>query len=273
MVRVHARAAWTHPANSGHRISAVLRVLTFYVRGYVFHRRTLATVGTHSKMWADTRVTSTARVVLGDPPDWQAVQAWKRLLGPGALFVDVGANAGTYSLWAADLGATVIAVEPNRESRAQLEENAALNGYTFEIHPVALAAAPGVMRFTEGLGTMNHLLVDTSDEGVEVEVSTLDEILGDRKADGVKIDVEGAERLVLDGASKALAEGRLPVIQMEWNGMSEWTVRESRTALAELLGSNGYRLCRPDMQGRLQPFDANSQRVSSEDVFAVLDRD
>lgn len=269
LIRAHVVLAWHHPANGGNRLRAVFRVLNFYGRGYLFHRRTLTPIGDSLKMWADTRVTSTARVVVGNPPDWRAMQAWKRILGPESLFVDVGANVGSYSLLAANLGATVIAAEPDREARAQLLENAELNHVVLEVHDQALADAPGVMRFTQGLGTMNHLLPADNSSGYEVTVTTLDAVLGDRKADGIKIDVEGAERLVLEGASRAMADGRLPVIQMEWNGMAMYSFGEDRNLLADLLHRHGYRLFQPDSDGRMQPFVEDPS--NTEDVFAVLD--
>ena len=277
LVREDVKAAWCHPANSGRQLRAVVRVLSFYARGYLLHKRTLTPVGLHSAMWAEPAFIATAQVVVGNLPDWTCMQAWKRLLGPSMLFVDVGANVGTYSLWAAELGATVISVEPNAEARSRLLENAALNGVTLEVHPVALADVPGIMRITESLGSMNHLILmnhptsPDDNRGAEVTVSTLDAILGDRTANGIKIDVEGAERLVLEGAPRALAEGRLPVIQLEWNRMAERNAGESRKKLAALLDRYGYRLCRADAHGQFQPSDW--LQVSDLDIFAVLGPD
>ena len=99
-------------------------------------------VGFYRRLPAPTRLDKEARAgiagwgiglmgppkTVGNLPDWTCMQARKRLFGPSTLFVDVGANVGTYSLWAAELGATVISVEPNGEARSQLLENAALNG-------------------------------------------------------------------------------------------------------------------------------------------------
>ena len=180
------------------------------------------------------------------------MQAWGKILGKESLFVDVGANVGTYSIWAADLGARVIAVEPMTDALRALDENATLNGYRFETVNAALAKDPGVMRMTNSLATRNHLLPGAETEGVEVAVRTLDSVLGDRIAHGVKIDVEGAELLVLEGATTALSEGRLQVIQMEWNGLSEAWFGESRSRIAELLQGYGYKFYRPDRQGDLQ---------------------
>jgi FkbM family methyltransferase len=229
--------------------------------------RTRVPIGDHSKMWADRRFPSTEKVVLGNPPDWSYMQAWKAFLHPGSLFVDVGANAGLYSLWAADLGSIVISVEPEPEVRQALEESAALNDYTFEIIPAALSASAGVMRFTRGLGPNNYLLPEGDTGGDAVEVRTLDEVLGDRLANGLKIDVEGAERLVLNGGAVAIAERRLPVIQLEWNRTSKRNFGEKREMLADLLVATGYEFFRPNDYGDLEPTEVGT---FGSDVFAVL---
>lgn len=36
---------WNHPANQGHRLAAVARVLAFQARGRVLHRTTIGTLG------------------------------------------------------------------------------------------------------------------------------------------------------------------------------------------------------------------------------------
>jgi FkbM family methyltransferase len=259
--------AWGHPGNAGHRTKAISRVALFHAKAQVFHQRSCVPIGSHSKMWADRRFASSVELVLGNPPDWRYMQAWKSFLHPGTLFVDVGANVGLYSLWAADLGSAVISVEPDPEARMALEENAALNGYRFEIIPAALSREAGVLRFTRGRGAMNHLVSEDSREGVEVEVQTLDDVLGDRTAHGVKVDVEGAERLVLEGAPRAIEQGRIPVMQLEWNWASMRIFGEGRRVVAELLTSSGYEFYRPDENGQLQPTD---QETLGGDVFAVL---
>jgi FkbM family methyltransferase len=69
--------------------------------------------------------------------------AWRRVLEPGQRFVDVGANVGLYTIWALDVGASVIAIEPIDDNLAQLERNLVLNGYDAEIHGCAVAAVAG----------------------------------------------------------------------------------------------------------------------------------
>jgi FkbM family methyltransferase len=61
------------------------------------------------------------------------MMAWRRILKPGDLFVDVGANVGAYTLWAIDCEARVIAVEPNAETAERLRRNIALNSFEVEV--------------------------------------------------------------------------------------------------------------------------------------------
>ena len=260
---------WRHPANSHHRLRAFLRVLRFFVSAILLRSRIKVPLGAHSEIWADRGFVSSFNVVIGNPPDWNEMQAWKRILGRDTLFVDVGANIGTYSLWAADLGSAVIAVEPAADARQALRDNADLNGFELEVIPAALAEKPGVMRFIDSMATMNHLVREDEAGGVEVEVRTLDSVLGTRVADGVKIDVEGGEHFVLDGARQALTEGRLPVIQIEWNVMAEKMYGDTRERLADALIGYGYKFCRPDEHGIFQPAGIE---VSRRDLFAILER-
>ncbi len=258
---------WRHPANSGHRVKAFARVAGVYFSALVLRSRRQVPIGDHSRIWADRRFVNSIEVAIGNPPEWKEMQAWKKILGKDTLFVDIGANVGTYSMWAADLGSEVIAVEPMADALKALDDNAALNGYGLEIVPAALAEDPGVMRMTNWLATRNHLLPEAETEGVEVEVRTLDSVLGDRIAHGVKIDVEGAERLVLEGATTALAEGRLLVIQVEWNVLAEELFGERRSRLAEMLRGYGYEFYRPDEQGQ---FQLAGTEVSTRDLFAII---
>jgi FkbM family methyltransferase len=226
----------------------------------------MAAIGARGRMWAELHYTASSNVVYANPPNWNEMQAWRRILKQGDLFVDVGSNVGSYAIWTADLGAEVVAIEPDHESARRLRENVALNDFPIQVQECALAGQPGRMRLTSGLDTVNHLLVDASTTGQDVDVQTLDDLLGNRTAIGVKIDVEGAERLVLDGAARALADHRIDVLQLEWNEMSQLVLSEDRAPVAHILHSHGYSFYRPDLQGVLQPADVTDY---GPDVFAV----
>jgi FkbM family methyltransferase len=197
--------AWSHPANcrgAGHRIRAILRLVCFQVRGRVFRGRTIVPIGTRSVIWADPRHYATVKVVCANPPDYPEMLAWSQFLRPGDIFVDVGANVGTYSIWAADLGAKVIALEPAEETYGLLAENVQLNGYDIRTIMAAAGPACGTTRFTRGLDDQNHIDFAGS---AEVKVITIDSIIRDRKIAGMKVDVEGFEADVLHGSERALS--------------------------------------------------------------------
>lgn len=255
-----------HPANRQQRARALFRATAFQIRGRLGHR-TLTGVGDTQRMWAILHHAASSKALYANPPDWPEMQAWRRILKAGDLFVDVGSNVGVYTLWALDLGAQVIAVEPSTDSVGLLRDNLALNGQPeVAVLECALAAKTGSMMLTRGRDTENRLLVGEG-TGQRVHVETLDNVLQGRTAAGVKIDVEGAERLVMEGARVSLAEGRIKVLQIEWNHMSKSMLDEGREPVAAILKLHKYDLFRPNDQGELVPI----QDVSfGADVFAVL---
>ena len=237
-----------HPANKGHRLSVVGRAAVFQLRGRVLRKPTITTLGEHSRMIAELHSSGSSRIIYSNPPDWNEMHAWRILLRPGDIFIDVGANVGLYTLWAADRGAAVIAFEPSPPAADRLRRNLHLNSYDVELHEVALGAEAGWASFGGATGTTGHL----DELGREtVRVRTLDEVLGNRHARGIKVDVEGFERLVLQGAKRALSEGRIDYMQLEWNHTSRTNMGEDRTATEAILRSHGYNLGRPDSNGEL----------------------
>jgi FkbM family methyltransferase len=175
--------------------------------------------------------------------------AWRAVLTPGDLFVDVGANVGTYTIWASELGAEVIALEPAEDTFALLQENVALNGYNVRMLQAAAGGSCGAAGFTRGQDAGNML---DPDGPVQTSMVTIDSVIGDRTVAGMKIDVEGFEIEVLRGCVSALAQHRIGLIQLEWNEMSQIALGTDRQPVADLLAEHGYRLYRPDATGSLK---------------------
>lgn len=174
---------------------------------------------------------------------------WRRHLRPGDLFLDVGANVGVYSILTSELGARVVAVEPDPPSITRLRENLDLNDLgTVVVLPVALGSASGTAALVS-----NDVFsrIGSGPDCVDVAVTTLDEVLGDGYAAGVKIDVEGFERQVLEGAGRALAEHRIGLLQLECNAAG--TGGEPDSAVFEILRRHGYDVYRPTDDGGLVP--------------------
>jgi len=162
------------------------------------------------------------RPVIDEPLETAVVG---RLLEPGMHVVDVGANRGWYTLYAAALvGAAgwVIAVEPDPVPLGMLRANVAANRLAnVTIVDGAVGAEAGEFRFvTERESALSHLARDESDTGANefrVQVQRLDDLLSDADrgaVDLVKVDVEGAEIDVLSGATRVLRDDR-PVVLVE----------------------------------------------------------
>jgi FkbM family methyltransferase len=244
------RYVWEHPANAGHRPRALLRMVRYQGRARLLRRRTIARLGERSRLWVDLHRTGASMVMYANPPDLPEMLAWRRALRGGGLFVDVGANVGTYTIWAAECGAEVMALEPAADTFGLLLENVALNGYQVAAIQAAAGDHCGTARFTAGRDAGNRL---DPDGPVETRLVTIDSLIGDRQVAGLKVDVEGFEIEVLRGCVRALADRRIGLIQLEWNAMSQWALGADRSAVADLLAAHGYQLFRPDPQGRLVP--------------------
>lgn len=228
-------------------------------------RRTLTPIGARSRIWAELHRPASSKAVYANPPDPE-MEVWKLLLRPGDLFVDVGANVGTYSVFAADCGASVIAAEPDASAAERLRENAALNGHPIEVHQVAVGASDGRIGFTVGLDTVNRIDVRAKRT---VEMRCLDTMLGDgRPIRGIKVDVEGFELDVLRGAASLLQARRVDVWQLEWNSASVDAQGSDRDPLGGLLTDCGYELWRLE-KGRV--WTKLSDYRIGEDVFAFAD--
>ena len=255
---------WNHPANRGRRVRQLGRAANFQVRSHLFGRRGQAPLGQSGRIWVDLYRGAAIKALYANPPDWPEMAVWEKRLAPGDLFLDVGANVGTYTVFAASLGASVIAFEPAHDTAALLRENVALNGYDdVEVVEAAVGAAEGAVHFTTGLDCVNRV---DDHGGTSVSMVTLDSVIGDRMVAGMKVDVEGFEIDVLRGASRALADRRIDLMQLEWNDTSWEAVASDRAPVAELLASYGYTLFRPDETGRLVP---TRDAAGVADVFAV----
>jgi FkbM family methyltransferase len=176
------------------------------------------------------------------------MSVWRRVLRSGDLFVDVGSNVGTYAIWAAELGADVIALEPASDTFTVLKENIALNGYPVTMIRAAAGAACGTACFTSGLDCVNRF---DPVGNAQVTVVTVDSLIQDRFLAGLKVDVEGFEMEVLRGCEKALSERRIGLIQLEWNKTSMRALGTDRRPLADYLAGYGYELFRPDRDNML----------------------
>jgi FkbM family methyltransferase len=120
---------------------------------------------------------------------------------PGSTVIDIGANVGVFSLYAADRHARrVYAYEPNSQSFACLQRNITANHLEAVIvpHQLAVAGADGEdVKFPIQSSAFNAIITDDTAPAFEwVKTTTLARILRDNsieQVDVLKLDCEGAE--------------------------------------------------------------------------------
>jgi FkbM family methyltransferase len=133
---------------------------------------------------------------------------------------DIGANIGTYTVALSQVAARILAFEPvphNLATLRQVKRLAHLDNV--EIRALAISNAAGRARLsvpTEGFYG-GYYLASFDDRGeLEVETASIDGLIaqGLPQPDFIKCDVEGAERLVIEGA-RQLLERRRPIWLLE----------------------------------------------------------
>jgi FkbM family methyltransferase len=179
----------------------------------------------------------------------------KKLLKPGDTFLDVGANAGLFTIMAAKLvGPTghVYAFEPGLRELELLRRNLAINNIkNVTIVQCAVSNECGKAEFAISKdGAMNSLAqtdhhLQKIDTWQTVEVITLDKFMEQcdiGQVNFIKIDVEGAEKLVLDGASNFLKSKNFPPILCEFCDSTAIAFQSSGLELYDKFLSIGYKL-------------------------------
>ena len=146
-------------------------------------------------------------------------------------FLDVGANAGYYTLMAlaVDPSIEILSLEPNPRAYRELQFNLQLVADAESVTCLNCGAAESAVSSASlhvprvsgtGGGSLRDLHPNEgAPEVIAVALAPLDELALGRSVDLMKIDVEGAELSVLRGARRLLERSR-PTIMIEL--MRKW---------------------------------------------------
>jgi FkbM family methyltransferase len=172
----------------------------------------------------------------GKPYEEDLLLALARLIRPGDLIVDCGANIGNHTLYFATVcQAQVEAYEPNPAAYRFLRRSIELNGleHVVHLHETALSDRVGRGSIKQGPSEKNLGMTQVLEGSGDVLVSRLDDAsLGQIAL--LKVDVEGAEAAVVRGSLGVLRSWR-PAVVVETQSRAE------REELDGLLRPLGYR--------------------------------
>lgn len=180
--------------------------------------------------------------------------AWIASFGPADVLVDVGANVGMYSIWAAKTrGVKVFGFEPEAQNYALLNRNIMMNGLEERVkgYCMALSDTAGLSELHLSramIGGSCHSLgerVDFKHEPMRPAFSQgciaarLDDLVASgaiERPTHIKIDVDGFEPKVVHGAMEVVRDSRLRSMLVEVNQ----NLTDHRELVAEL-ESLGFR--------------------------------
>jgi FkbM family methyltransferase len=141
----------------------------------------------------------------------------RRTLKKGDVVIDIGANGGFYTLIAAKIVGIeghVYSCEPGARELELLKNNIKINNLkNVTVIESAIGNKEGITEFAIAEdGALNSLLKNDHpsqqiDHWQTVEINTIDNLvkqLNIEKVNFMKIDVEGAEKMVLEGAKKLM---------------------------------------------------------------------
>lgn len=208
--------------------------------------------------------------------------AWSRYARAARMVLDVGANAGIYSLAAAAASpaSQIHAFEPTPEIAQHLRNTVGINGLEKRmfVHEAAVGDHHGSIFLNRFSGEkddnegMNFVSAERrAASSLEVPMIPLDEFCsaqGLERIDLLKVDVQGNEPGVFAGARGLIERGAIQTIFFELN----WDRRDpgqcpARKAISELAIA-GYRFTNPNR--RMVPLAYGPWMDKMSDIVAVL---
>lgn len=268
------RYIWTHPANRGSRFNSIYlafkwqimkRFISKYVDIDVFNALKL-------RCYPDSPSASLV-IYCNELPDYHEMKFMHRYLRPGDSFLDIGANIGVYSLYAAScigMEGRVVAFEPGPKAHSRLLENISLNQlHNVVAHAFAVGNKSGSIDFLADCDTTNRIQSkeDFDIPTIKVPIVRLDDVINFDCALG-KMDIEGAELIALQGAEELLRAANPPIWLLELNG-SLRAFNFTEEIFVSWLAKRGYGLCLYDADRLELNFKHIKPWHESPNVFAV----
>src|SRR5215475_5734891 len=205
-----------------------------------------------------------------------------QILKPGMTFVDVGANMGLYTLYAARRVGTAgctLAIESSRRELSILENNIRLNALkNVRVRANALSDEASEVELLvaqarhSGHNTLGAFGYNTPlDHREKAQANLLDDVLaaeGLPRVDVLKMDIEGSELKALRGAALTLQHDH-PVLLLELSDRALQHQNASSADILSLLAQYGYKAYGFDAHTGLPTRLEKKSYFDSENIIAV----
>ena len=208
-----------HPLASRNRSLAIANWLRWQISSSILKMPVIFPWIGQSKLVSERGMTGATGNIYAGLHEFVDMAFCLHLLRSGDLFVDVGANIGSYTVLASKVaGAKSVTLEPIPKTFERLKRNISINEISalVDARCCAVGATSGAINFSSDCDTTNQVVDDKYNGAwVEVPVISLDEILQTLKPTLIKIDVEGYEPEVTEGAKETLKNDSLLAVLLE----------------------------------------------------------
>ncbi|MGO9513651.1 MAG: FkbM family methyltransferase [Steroidobacteraceae bacterium] len=261
-----------HPLNRNHKLRALARFATWQIGSRLINGAVVFDWIAGSKFLVRTSEAGLTGNIYAGLQEFPDMGFLLHVLRPGELFVDVGANVGSYTILAcAVIGARGCALEPVPTTYNRLLENIRLNRLEDRVRclNIGIGREQARLHFTVDLDTANHAVAhdEISPGSICIEMSTLNAVLTDSPPSVIKIDVEGYESPVVEGAADILKDQTLHSVIMELNGSGRrYGYDEAR--IVQRMSDFGFRTYTYDPFGR-ELINLNSKHLNEGNTLFI----
>ncbi len=198
------------------------------------------------------------------------------LIQPDWVAFDIGANIGYYTLFLEKKAkcSEVYAFEPSPREYNLLQENLQLNSCNrTKTFALALGESESTLELymsSENMGKNSFNYFNSSDQHIKVPVKTANSLVESaniRRLDFIKMDVEGAEPMVLKGASEIISRFKPIILYESWE-FSKAPYGSFECETTALLEKYGYHIFDIDQRGRLITV-RKGDMIHSENALAI----
>lgn len=278
-----------HPLNRNRKLYTLLKIIWWKVNQLFFKIPAIINMTDNAKLICYPNNSFGSFVVYANFPEYEVMNFINKTVENGDIVVDVGANIGSESVLAASRGkkVKVYAFEPTKSLIPLLNENIFINDFynRIEIIQKAVSNKNGKVRFVlENESEINHLDISSNNKPknnridhldikktVQIDSVTLDTFIKEKslkKIKLLKIDVEGAELLVLQGAQKALAAGKINVVLFEINkNIADYGYKAND--IFNLLRKNKYLIYEFNQDGKMLKIQKKFELTKTVNLVAI----
>ena len=209
----------THPVSRVHRGRALSRYLRWQIGSRLLGWPVAVPFIGNTHLIVEPSMTGATGNIYCGLHEFHDMAFVLHFLRPEDLFVDVGANVGSYTVLSSGVvGSRCISFEPVPKTFGHLERNVFYNRIDGLVHrhQCAVGSEAGEIRFSVDCDTMNHVVSgDYPGRSQTVPLKTLNELLAQEQPALWKVDVEGFEEEVLTGADQAIDNDSLKAVLLE----------------------------------------------------------